>query len=73
METPARSLAKAVSWQIVGLIAMTGIGYAFTGSLSTGGVLAVVTTACGFVSYLVHERVWARIRWGRMPGGPSPR
>lgn len=65
METQTRTLAKAVTWQITGLIAMTLIGYAFTGSLGQGGMLAVTTTALGFVSYVIHERVWARVRWGR--------
>jgi len=69
METHRRSLAKAVTWQLTGLISMALIGYAFTGSLSAGGMLALVTTAIGFVCYLIHERVWARIGWGRRPGG----
>jgi len=65
METPTRSLTKALSWQAIGLISMIGIGYVFTGSLMEGGAMAVVTTALGFCTYVVHERVWARIPWGR--------
>ena len=64
METRLRSLAKAISWQCLGFLVMAMLGYLFTGSLSSGGALAAVSTALGFVSYLLHERIWARIRWG---------
>ncbi|MEX6505384.1 DUF2061 domain-containing protein [Jiella sp. M17.18] len=64
METRTRSLAKAVSWQILGFLVMSVLGYLFTGSMSSGGALAATATALGFVSYLLHERVWARISWG---------
>lgn len=67
METPARSLAKAVTWQLLGLVVMTLIGYLITGSLGAGGAIAVAGTASGFVSYIAHERIWARIPWGRRP------
>ncbi|MEL6265975.1 MAG: DUF2061 domain-containing protein [Pseudomonadota bacterium] len=65
METRSRTLAKAVTWQLSGLVAMTAIGYAVTGSVAAGGTVAVAGTAVGFVSYIVHERIWAAIGWGR--------
>lgn len=68
METHARTLAKAATWQLLGLLAMTLIGYAFTGSIGAGGALALASTACGTVTYVVHERAWARVRWGRHDG-----
>jgi uncharacterized membrane protein len=64
METPLRSLAKAVTWQALGLVTMTAITFALTGSLATGGAVALVSAMTGAVFYVVHERVWARIRWG---------
>ncbi|MEM1383148.1 MAG: DUF2061 domain-containing protein [Pseudomonadota bacterium] len=65
MEKTERTIAKAVSWQLLGLGVMALIGYAITGSVAQSGALAAVTSAVGFVSYVVHERVWARIGWGR--------
>ncbi|MEF2074120.1 DUF2061 domain-containing protein [Consotaella aegiceratis] len=64
METRARSLAKAVSWQLLGLLSMSVLGYLFTGSLTSGGALAAVSCLLGFCTYLVHERLWAGIQWG---------
>lgn len=68
METNARVLAKALCWQASGLAVMSLIGYAFTGSVSAGGALALTSTLIGFLSYIAHEKLWARVRWGRVPG-----
>ena len=64
METRSRSLAKAVSWQVLGFAVMSVLGVLFTGSVSDGTTLALTAAVLGFVSYLLHERVWARVRWG---------
>jgi len=65
METRKRSLVKALVWNAVGLAVMALVGYLMTGSLSTGGIIAVINAALGFSTYLIYERVWARISWGR--------
>ncbi len=65
METRVRSLAKATAWQTLGL-AVTGVaGWLLTGSAVIGGALAAINTVLGFAFCLVHERLWATIRWGR--------
>jgi uncharacterized membrane protein len=66
METNKRAIAKAFCWQAVGLIVMTLIGYIFTGSASEGGALALTSATIGLVSYFLHEKLWARVRWGRI-------
>ena len=65
MESRTRSLVKAICWNVLGLVMMCLIGLAMTGSLALGGTIALLNTAIGFVSYLVYERVWAGVRWGR--------
>ncbi|MBU3036333.1 DUF2061 domain-containing protein [Tritonibacter mobilis] len=65
METRGRSLVKAVVWNVIGLISMTVAGFVATGSFSAGGLMAGINTALGFTTYLIYERVWAGIRWGR--------
>lgn len=65
METRARTLAKAITWQATGFLAMTLIAFAVTGSMAEGGAVAAAGTATGFVAYFLHERAWARVRWGR--------
>ncbi len=68
METRGRSLVKAVVWNVIGLIVMTVVGFIATGSFGTGGIMAVVNTVLGFITYLIYERVWAGIHWGRTGG-----
>ena len=65
MDTKARMAAKATTWQISGLIVMTLIGLAFTGSLTAGGGIALVGCLTGFVNFFLHELLWSRVKWGR--------
>ncbi|MEX0328619.1 MAG: DUF2061 domain-containing protein [Ruegeria sp.] len=65
METRQRSVVKAVVWNAMGLAVMTLVGLVATGSAAVGGALAVVNTAIGLTMYIVYERVWAGISWGR--------
>ena len=65
METRSRSLVKAVIWNLIGLAVMAVVGLVATGSAAVGGAMALTNTAVGLVMYLVYERIWSRIRWGR--------
>ncbi|WP_170399459.1 DUF2061 domain-containing protein [Ruegeria arenilitoris] len=65
METRRRSVVKAVLWNAMGLIVMTLVGLVATGSAAIGGTLAIVNTAIGLTMYVIYERIWAGITWGR--------
>jgi len=64
-ETHARSIAKAVSYRIVGSATTALIVYVLTGkgSLSLGAGLMDVVLKIG--AYFIHERVWNHIEFGR--------
>ena len=65
METRRRSVVKAVIWNVIGLTVMTVVGMLATGSAPVGGAMALVNTGLGVVTYLIYERIWAGIAWGR--------
>lgn len=65
MDTTARTIAKAVSWQLLGIVTMAALSYPHTGSLIAALSLAASASASGFVFFLVHERLWNAVRWGR--------
>ncbi|MBR9842765.1 MAG: DUF2061 domain-containing protein [Rhodobacteraceae bacterium] len=65
MESRQRSIVKAVIWNIMGLTVMTLVGFLATGSATIGGAMAVINTGIGFVMYVLYERLWAGIGWGR--------
>jgi len=64
METRRRTLVKALFWNALGLVTMSLVGLAMTGSVAIGGAIAVVNTVIGLTVYIVYERLWARVRWG---------
>ncbi|QIE41565.1 DUF2061 domain-containing protein [Meridianimarinicoccus aquatilis] len=65
METPKRTFLKALTWQVLGLAMMTLIGLAVTGSVQAGGSIALISALTSLGFYILHERIWARISWGR--------
>ena len=65
METRRRSVVKAVIWNLIGLAMMTVVGFVATGSMAVGGWMALVNAGIGLTSYVLYERVWAGVHWGR--------
>ncbi len=65
MDSTKRTIVKSGAWTLLGLAVMAGVGWLITGSAGTGGALAVLNSVIGLVTYVVYERVWARISWGR--------
>ena len=65
MDTGKRVLAKSVTWQLMGLVSMTFVGAAVTGSVSAGGGIALIGAGVGFVCYVVHEALWSHVSWGQ--------
>lgn len=70
METGKRTILKAILWNMIGLSMMALVGFVMTGSVAVGGAMALINTLIGFTCYIVYERVWARISWGRVRGVP---
>ncbi|MEE9388852.1 MAG: DUF2061 domain-containing protein [Paracoccaceae bacterium] len=65
METRKRSLIKAIIWNVIGLVSMVLVGYLATGSVAVGGKIAVINALIGLSLYVIYERVWTNISWGR--------
>jgi len=68
METRRRTLVKAIVWNVIGLSVMSLVGLVMTGSVKVGGTIALVNTIIGLSTYILYERVWSRIAWGRLHG-----
>ena len=65
METRTRTLAKAASWQALGLVTTTLITWLASGSWAASLSAALGAAFLGFVCYFLHERAWAAVKWGR--------
>jgi uncharacterized membrane protein len=68
MESLKRTLVKAVVWAAIGLLSMILVGAGFTGSIKLGGWMAVTNSVIGLLAYVLYERVWSQINWGRQKG-----
>ncbi|SDN91143.1 Uncharacterized membrane protein [Methylobacterium phyllostachyos] len=64
-ETRLRSIAKAVSWRIVGSLDTLLLSYLFTGSVLIAGSIASTETVTKTVLYYLHERGWTLVPLGR--------
>jgi uncharacterized membrane protein len=64
METSKRSLLKAISWQILGIMTTTTVAALYTGSMTQSIELTAIYTAVSLICYILHERVWQLIPWG---------
>ena len=60
-----RSIAKAVSWRLLGSVDTFVLSLIFTGSLRLAGSIAVTEMFTKMVLYYVHERVWSAIPWNQ--------
>lgn len=65
METHSRSVAKAVSWRIFGMIQGALIVWLFTRDLTLAATVGVVETTVKMFTFYLHERAWNRIHFGR--------
>lgn len=65
MDTQRRTYIKAIIWNLIGLATMALVGFIATGSFAVGGMMALVNATLGLTMYIVYERVWARVSWGR--------
>ena len=65
MDSRQRTILKAVLWNLLGLASMCLVGLLMTGSVALGGAIAAINTLVGFVCYVLYERLWARVSWGR--------
>jgi adenylylsulfate kinase len=65
MESQSRSIAKAVSYRLLGSASTGLIFYVFTGrlSLSLGAGFLDMVVKIGV--YFIHERLWNHIDFGR--------
>jgi uncharacterized membrane protein len=65
-DTARRSLVKTVSWRLTGSGATFGISYLISGNFVVAGSIAGIQLISNTILYFIHERVWNRIKWGRV-------
>ncbi len=64
-ETHARSIAKAVSWRLLGTLATSLIVFVFTRRVVLSLAIGVLEFVSKIGFFWLHERVWDRLQFGR--------
>ena len=70
-EKPVRSLAKAISWRIVGSLDTIMLAWFFTNEIGIAVSIGLTEVVTKIVLYYLHERAWSRISLGRSKNGVS--
>jgi uncharacterized membrane protein len=64
-EKPIRSIAKAVSWRVIGTLDTLLISYILTGQVAIAASIASIDFITKMFLYFFHERLWNKINWGK--------
>ncbi|MFS4469693.1 DUF2061 domain-containing protein [Maribacter sp. 2210JD10-5] len=64
-EKPIRSVAKAISWRVIGTLDTLLISYLLTGKITIAASIASIDFVTKMFLYFFHERLWNRINWGK--------
>jgi adenylylsulfate kinase len=65
MESHKRSIAKAISWRLIGAVVTIIVVYLITGKAILSIGAGVADSGVKLLIYYLHERVWNRIGFGR--------
>ena len=65
MESKYRSLAKAISYRVLGSATTGLIAFILTGKPVVSGGIALLDMVTKIGLYFLHERIWEHISFGR--------
>lgn len=66
-----RSIVKALTYRVF-IVCLDFLAiYLFTGKIEVALGFMIVSNVYTTVGYFLHERLWARIRWGTEPTKPA--
>ena len=54
-------MLKTLTFTLMHFCIAFGVAYALTGSVTIGGLLAIVEPLCNSVGFFLHEKVWQRV------------
>jgi len=64
-ETTKRSLAKTISWRIIGTLDTILISWLITGTFLFAISIGAIELFTKMVLYFFHERIWNTIKFGK--------
>ena len=65
-ETLKRTLVKTISYRVIILILDFTSIYIFTGKIQIALGFMIVSNVYTTIGYFIHERIWDKIKWGKI-------
>lgn len=65
-ETLTRAIVKTISYRVVILILDFTAIYIFTGQIKIAVGFMIVSNIYTTLGYFFHERIWDKIKWGKI-------
>lgn len=65
-ETFRRSIVKTISYRLVILVLDFASIYLFTGQIKVALGFMIVSNVYTTLAYFFHERIWDRVKWGKI-------
>lgn len=66
MEHIHRSLIKSITWRIIAFLTTTIFVYIYTGDIKESLFIGFGANFVKMFLYYIHERIWNRIKFGRI-------
>ena len=66
MESHYRSIVKAITWRAGGTVVTFAVAWILTGNVSLSAGIGLLDTVIKIGAYYVHERLWIRVKFGRL-------
>lgn len=70
-DSPYRSLLKGLTWRAIATVSTMVVVYLMTGNLGLMATVGLSDVTFKMVFYYMHERLWGRVRWGRIGVEPN--
>jgi uncharacterized membrane protein len=70
-EKTYRSLLKSISWRVTGTLDTFIISYIITGQIKFALSISGVEVITKITLYYFHERLWNKIKIGKVPSEPD--
>ena len=59
-------MVKPIVWRIIGVFLLGGITWSITQDWKEMTLITVLFHSIRMVMYYFHERIWLRVKWGRV-------
>lgn len=66
MESHYRSIVKAITWRAGGTVVTFAVAWILTGNISLSAGIGILDTVIKIGAYYVHERLWIRVKFGKL-------